>query len=46
MDLPTSYFAADAPLKYRKSALRWPETISSTFQDLHFDGPLNPVYIS
>ena len=33
------------PLFYHTINLRWLETVSSTFQDLEFDGLLQPLYI-
>ena len=35
----------DAPV-YKTSILRWLKTVSSTFKDVDFDGPLLPLFIS
>ena len=44
--LARDYQGKTANLPYRSSNLRWLKTVSSTFQDVDFDGSLLPLLIS
>ena len=44
--IKNSVFNGRVPLGHYKLDLRWLKTVSSTFQDVDFDGSLLPLFIS